>query len=145
MRVSDAGIEFIKDFEKFEAIPYKDAVGIPTVGYGHVIRKGEKFLSPLTESEATELMCRDLMDPEACVSAMVEVPLEQCQFDALCSFAFNVGCERLEGSTLLKMLNAGDYRGAADQFLRWDKAKGKTLRGLTRRRQAERAMFLEGC
>lgn len=145
MRVSDAGIELIKSFEGFEPVPYLDDVKIPTVGYGHVIRKGEKFLKPLTESEATELMCRDLMEFEACVSALVEVDIEQCQFDALVSFTYNLGCGKLESSTLLKKLNAGLYEEAADEMLLWNRAGGKVLNGLTRRRQAERAMFLEGC
>lgn len=143
MRASDACIELIKEFEGFEPVAYLDAVKIPTIGYGHVVRRGEKF-TQLSESEATELLCRDLMQFEACVSAMVEVDLTQAQFDALCSFTFNVGCGKLESSTLLRKLNAGLYEQAADEFLRWDKAGGKRLAGLTRRREAERSMFLDG-
>ncbi|EDH9820259.1 TPA_asm: lysozyme, partial [Salmonella enterica subsp. enterica serovar Typhimurium] len=76
------------------------------------------------------------------VSRLVKVKLTQGQFDALVSFAYNLGARTLSSSTLLRKLNSGDYAGAADEFLRWNKAGGKVLNGLTRRREAERALFL---
>lgn len=88
------------------------------------------------------MFASELADCERAVSAAVTVSLSQSQFDALVSFAYNVGIGAFRSSTLLRKLNAGDYQGAADQFLLWDKNDGKVMRGLTRRRQAERALFL---
>lgn len=142
MNASDRCIQLIKEFEGFEPLPYKDAVGKLTVGYGHLIRAGEVFpTTGLTEAEATELLCKDLKDAEACVDAWVDAPLESYQFDALCSFVFNLGCQRLKTSTLLKKLNREDYKGAAAEFDKWVMAGGKKLNGLVRRRAAERALF----
>ena len=101
------------------------------------VKKGDK----ITAEEAGEMMAADLLPFERDVSRLVKVPLEQCQFDALVCFAYNVGGGALASSTLLKLLNAGDYSGAAGQFSRWNKANGKQLAGLTRRREAERALF----
>lgn len=142
MNASDRCIQLIKEFEGFEALPYKCAAGKLTVGYGHLIRSGEVFpVTGLTEAEATELLCKDLKDCEACVDAYVDAPLESYQFDALCSFVFNLGCQRLKTSTLLKKLNKEDYKGATAEFDRWVMAGGKKLNGLVRRRAAERALF----
>lgn len=142
MKASDRCIALIKEFEGFEPFPYADAVGKLTVGYGHLIRAGEVFpTTGLTEAEATELLCRDLMDCEACVDKHVDAPLDSHQFDALCSFVFNFGCPKFRGSTLLKKLNAEDYAGAAAEFDKWVNAGGKKLKGLVRRRAAERALF----
>ncbi|MCU0523268.1 MAG: lysozyme [Elainella sp. Prado103] len=96
----------------------------------------------ITESEAEELMKRDLRRFEQAVSDLVKVPLNSDQFSALVSFAYNVGEGALASSTLLRLLNQRDYQGAADQLLRWDKAGSQALAGLTRRRKAERALFL---
>lgn len=143
MKASDHCINLIKQCEGYESHPYPDAVGIMTIGYGHVIRKGEIFpVDGISEAEATRILCEDLARFEACVDAMVEVPLSQPQFDALCCWTFNLGCGKLESSTLLKKLNAGDYAGASEEFLKWNKAGGKVLAGLTKRRQAEQDLFL---
>ena len=142
MNASDRCIQLIKEFEGFEPLPYADAVGKLTVGYGHLIRPGEVFPSNgMTEAEATELLCKDLLDCEACVDSFVDAPLDQNQFDALCSFVFNLGCQRLKTSTLLKKLNAENYKGAAAEFDKWVNAGGKKLKGLVRRRAAERKLF----
>ena len=140
MKASQKAIDLIREFEGFEAKPYADAVGIPTIGYGHVILKGEHF-DELTESEAVELLCKDLEKAEACILREVSVTITQEQFDALCSFVFNLGCGAFIRSTLLQKLNNGDAPGAADEFARWNKAGGKVLAGLTRRREAERELF----
>ncbi|WP_312069487.1 lysozyme, partial [Acinetobacter sp.] len=79
----------------------------------------------------------------ASVNNLVKVPLSQNQFDALVSLTYNIGSTAFKNSTLLKKLNAKDYAGAADQFLRWNKGGGKVLKGLVRRREAERALFLK--
>ncbi|HEY9643548.1 MAG TPA: lysozyme, partial [Coleofasciculaceae cyanobacterium] len=96
----------------------------------------------ITEAQAEEFLKRDLAKFENAVTNLVEVKLNQDQFSALVSFAYNVGENALAGSTLLLLLNQGDYQGAADQFLRWNKGDNGELPGLTRRRKAERALFL---
>jgi lysozyme len=143
MKVSQSGIDMLKSFEGFRADPYNDAAGIPTVGYGHVILTGEKFEHPLTEAEATDILCGDLAKAESCVLKEVDVTLTQSQFDALCSFVFNLGCGSLIRSTLLQKLNNGDAAGAADEFLRWVKVNGRPAVGLFKRRVAERETFID--
>lgn len=128
-------------FESFRSDPYVCEGGKWTNGWGHT--KGvTKDSKPVTTSQGEANLAADLKEFEDAVNSLVKVPLLQCQFDALVSFAFNLGANALAGSTLLKNLNAGDYKGAADQFLRWNKAGGKVLRGLEKRRAAERSMFL---
>lgn len=146
MRTSDAGVSLIKTFEGFRAKPYRCPAGIPTIGYGATFYPDGRKVSmndpAITEARATELL-RNMLDGfERGVLRLVAVPLAQHEFDALVSFAYNVGIEALAGSTLLKRLNANDKKGAADQFLRWNRADGRVMSGLTRRREAERAMFL---
>jgi len=143
LTVSPQGVDFIKSWEGLRLMPYRDAANHWTVGYGHTgpdVRPGE----PITQEEAELLLKQDLAKFAACVNGAVRVPLTQAQFDALVSFAFNVGCGAFQESTLLRKLNAGDYLGAADQFPRWVKAGGRTIRGLVRRREAERHLFLTG-
>lgn len=142
MRVSDAGIALIKSFEGLELEAYPDPAtgGEPwTIGYGHT---GE--VTPgmvITEAEADELLLQDVAQFEMCVNGALQVPVTQGQFDALVSFAFNLGCRNLRNSTLLAKLNAGDNVGAAAEFVRWNRAAGKVMAGLTRRREAERDLF----
>lgn len=144
MNVSDAGLSLIKQFEGFMPTPYICPAGKNTIGYGHVIGAGEAFPQPLTEDAASALLRTDVDSRYAPkVQGMVTCTLTQSQFDALCSFAYNVGPENLKTSTLLRKLNAGDIAGAADEFPRWNKTNGKVLDGLTRRREAERTMFLQ--
>lgn len=132
--------ELIKSFEGLELEAYLCPAGIWTIGYGHTgdVEKGEK----ITKEKADELLDIDLSVFRKGVRNLVKVPLNKNQFGALVSFAYNVGLGNLKSSTLLRMLNAGDYNGAADQLLRWNKSNGKVLRGLARRREAERAVFL---
>ncbi|MCX4142799.1 lysozyme [Paraburkholderia sp. SEWSISQ10-3 4] len=136
------GIDLIKQFEGLRLNRYLDAVGKPTIGYGHLILLHESFNRPLSESEALALLRRDLRSAELALRKLVRVAITQQQFDALMSFVFNLGAGRLRSSTLLRYLNAGASSHAADQFLVWNKAGGKPLAGLTRRRQAERKLFL---
>ena len=136
-----AGINLIKKFEGLELSKYKDAVGLWTIGYGHLIRPEETFDRRLTEEEAESLLRKDLQEAEKGIKRLVSVPLTENQFDALVSFVFNVGIGRLASSTLLRKLNANDYAGAASELLKWNKAGGKELIGLTRRRQAEQKLF----
>jgi lysozyme len=140
MKISREGINLIKRFEGLRLTAYRDAVGVPTIGYGSTI--GVKMGDEITESRAEELLIEDLARFEMCVDRLIDVAMTQAQFDALTSFAFNVGCQALQRSTLRRKLNNGDYDGAANELLRWDKAGGRVLRGLTRRREAERELFL---
>ena len=146
MKTSQAGIDLIKSFEGFRSAPYRDAVGIPTIGYGMTIypdgRKVTMQDKPITEAEGVEGLRNLLGRYEAAVERYVQIHLCQHQFDALVSFASNVGNEALRTSTLMRYLNQGDLTSAANQMLRWNRAGGRVLAGLTRRRQAERAMFL---
>lgn len=143
MITNDAGIALIKEFEgiRLKAYPDPGTGGAPwTLGIGTTfgITKG----MTCTVEQAEAWLRRDLAVFENKVSRMVTVPLTDNQFSALVAFTYNVGPGNLLKSTLLKKLNAGDYAGAADQFGAWNKAAGRVLPGLTRRRQAERTLFL---
>lgn len=143
MKISSAGLNLIKEFEGLCTTAYVCPAGVLSIGYGHTknVKKGDV----ITKDGAEELLKKDLKEFEEAVTAMLdirEVAVNQCQFDALVCFAFNVGTKALDTSTLLKKLTIGDVEGASDEFLRWNKAGGKVLEGLTRRRQAERRLFL---
>ena len=146
MKTSQAGIDLIKSFEGFRSAPYRDAVGIPTIGYGMTIypdgRKVTMADKPITEAEAVAGLRNLLGRYEQAVERYAQIKLCQHQFDALTSLAYNIGNEALRTSTLMRHLNQGDLTSAANQMLRWNRAGGRVLAGLTRRRQAERAMFL---
>lgn len=145
MQISPKGIALIKEFEGCSLTAYKDSVGVLTIGYGwtHVV-DGKPLRNGMTidQAAAERLLKTGLVGYENNVMKLVRVKLSQGQFDALVSFAYNLGARSLSTSTLLKKLNAGDYTGAADEFPRWNKAGGKALNGLTRRREAEKALFL---
>jgi len=143
MRLSDDGLELIKSHEglRLEAYPDPGSGGEPwTVGYGHTgdVKEGDE----IDEAEASRLLREDVASAELCVERHVEVKLEQHEFDALVSFVFNVGCGNFSASTMLKLINAGNKRAAVAQFGRWNKAAGKVLAGLTRRRADEADHFL---
>lgn len=140
MIIGQKGLDLIKSFEGCKLDAYKDAVGVVTIGYGHT--KTAQMGQRITQAQADDLLRSDIATFESAVTAAVAVLINQNQFDALVCFAFNVGAGALRGSTLLKKLNAGDYQGAANEFLKWDKADGKVLAGLTRRRKSERLLFL---
>ena len=142
--ISRQGLDLICRFEGFSPIIYMCPAGYPTIGYGHLITEAnkEQFLDGVDEDEALDLLRKDVAVAERAVLRLISVPLTQGQFDALVSFTYNLGAQSLSTSTLLRKLNAGDYAGAADEFLRWNKAGGKVLTGLTRRREAERDLFL---
>lgn len=148
MITSEKGIRLIKLFEgcRLTAYPDPGTGGDPwTIGYGWTHPVDGKPVRPgmtIDEVTADRLLKTGLVGYENDVLKVVRVKLTQGQFDALVSFAYNVGSRALSTSTLLKKLNTGDYAGAADEFLRWNKAGGKVLNGLTRRREAERALFL---
>lgn len=146
MKIGKKGLDLIKSFEGLKLKPYLDSAGIPTIGYGTIMYDNGKRVSmqdpPITEDQANQYLEYEVNEKTAAVNQFVTIAINQNQFDALVCFAYNVGVGALQKSTLLKLLNSGDYAGAADQFLRWNKAGGKEIPGLTRRRQAERALFL---
>jgi lysozyme len=139
MDVSAAGIDLIKQFEGFRANAYQDSVGVWTIGWGHT--SGARPGQTISRETATSLLRGDLQWAVSAVNRLVKVRLAQPQFDALVSFVFNLGEGNFAKSTLLRRLNAGDFAGAADQFAVWNKAGGRVLPGLTRRRSAEAALF----
>lgn len=143
MKTSQAGVDLIKSFEGFSAEPYLCPAGKATIGYGWT--NGVTMDSPsITESEATKLLIEGLERYEIAVLDCVDADLQQCEFDALVSLCYNIGASAFCGSTLVRKLNEREYEQAADQFLRWDKSKGKVLPGLVARRKAEREMFVNG-
>lgn len=139
MSISPAGIALIQAHEGLRLTAYRDPVGIWTIGYGSTggVRRG----MTITRDQAVLRLYHDVDDAEATVNNRVTVPLSQSQFDALVSLVFNIGGGAFRKSTLLQKLNAGDYAGAAEEFGRWVKAKGRVLPGLVTRRAAERALF----
>lgn len=143
MKISQQGINLIKEFEGCRLTTYADTGGIATIGYGHTgpdVHSGQC----ISEQEAENLLRKDVERFEKAVSSEVKVSLSQNQFDALVSFAFNVGQGNLHTSTLLKKLNQSDYQGAAQEFPRWCKDnRGHELPGLKRRREAEKKLFLQ--
>lgn len=144
MRISPAGIELIKRFEGLELESYQDIAGVWTIGYGHTETAGPD--QRISEREAEELLRRDLGPRERAVEQLVSVSLNQHEFDALVSFVYNVGANAFKTSTARKRLNRNDRLGAADALTWWNKATVsgvlREVAGLTRRRAAERALFL---
>jgi lysozyme len=140
MSISDNGLSLIKRFEGLRLTAYDDGVGVQTIGYGHT--RGVKAGDTCTEAQADEWLREDVAEAVEAVERLVAVPLAQPQRDALISFIFNVGAGAFEDSTLLRKLNAGDLRGAADQLPRWNKGGGRVLTGLVDRRAAERDLFM---
>lgn len=151
-KLSRKGAEFIARFEGFVPTPYNDAAGHATVGYGHLIHRGpvtdadRKHWGRMTREEGLALLRKDAqVAADAVYSRVRPRILSQSRFDALVSFTYNVGVGAFEQSTLLKRLNSGRSRaGAHDEFLKWDKAGGRTLVGLQRRRVSEARLFATG-
>jgi lysozyme len=138
-KISEKGLNLIKEFEGCELTAYQDVVGIWTIGVGHVDETIHEGMT-ITQAQADELLRKDLNRFEAAINELVTVPITQGIYDALCSFTFNVGEGALAESTLLKLLNKRNYSDALNQLLRWDKAGGQSVLGLTRRRQAEQKL-----
>ncbi|HGM7000517.1 lysozyme [Serratia marcescens] len=145
MNISKGGIELIKRFEGLELEAYQDSVGVWTIGYGWTQAVDGKKIAPgmrIDQATADRLLKCGVVQYEQGVNQLVKVRITQGQFDALVSFAYNLGLRSLSTSTLLRKLNNGDKQGAADEFGRWVNAGGKRLDGLVARRAAEREMFL---
>ena len=147
MKASDDCLALIRMSEGFSEKPYLCPAGVPTIGYGSTrYTDGRKIVLTdphITIAQADEIMRVTLAEYEAAVNRYVKVPLTQGQFDALVDFAYNAGPQSLRNSTLLRMLNASNYAGAAKQFSRWVYADGKILNGLVKRRKLETELFLK--
>lgn len=132
--------DVIKHYEGLRLKAYKCPAGVWTIGYGHTqhVKDGDV----ITNEQADLYLLDDLRDAENAVNIHTKVKLNQNQFDALVSFVYNLGSGSFELSTLLKKLNAGDYLGAANEFKRWNKAGGKVLNGLVKRRETEANLFI---
>ena len=160
MKISEAGIQLIKSFEGCHNTPYRCPAALWTIGYGHVLypdqarlKTPERALYGIKDDhnrtfeydEIDSILEKDLQRFEAGVLRLCPAAADsQSQFDAIVSFSFNVGLGNLQSSTLRMQYNRGDIEGTADEFLKWTKASGKVLKGLVRRREAERALFLTG-
>jgi lysozyme len=139
MKISKNGLDLIKHFEGCELEAYKCPAGVWTIGYGHIKTAVEGMT--ITQHQADEMLIEEMNEYEGYINNSVRVDLTQNQFDAMVSWVYNLGSGNLNTSTLLKVLNSGDYAGVPEQMLRWNKAGGRVLEGLTRRRQAEADLF----
>jgi lysozyme len=147
-KTGTAGIEMIKMFEGFRSAPYKCPAGIPTIGYGATFYPNGKKVTmadkAITEAEGTALLQSMLVSFEKYVDSYCRDDINQNQFDALVSFAYNLGPANLKSSTLLKKVNANPQdETITAEFMKWVKAGGKTLRGLVRRREAESLLYFK--
>jgi len=141
--VSQQGLALIKRFEGFSPTIYLDAAGLPTIGYGHLLRPGEAemFARGISEEAGIALLIKDVQKAEQAVLRLVHVPLSEGQFDALVSFTFNLGSGALQRSTLRRKVNREEHADVPPEFMRWVWAGGKKLKGLVRRRAAEAALY----
>lgn len=144
-KMSQAGIEHLKDSEGLRLKAYQDTGDVWTIGYGHTSAAGGLKVYEgltITDAQAEQLLKDDLTRMTyPVIKRLVKVDLTQGQFDALCSFIYNLGEGQVSTSTLLKLLNAKDYKGAADQFGRWIYDNGKKFDGLVTRRKNEKELF----
>jgi lysozyme len=140
MEYSKNGLALTESFEGCKLTAYQDVRGVWTIGYGHT---GTEVCAGLvwTQAQAEAALLADIQNAVNRVNSLVHVALTQPEFDALVDFTFNVGAGAFASSTMLKLLNAGNYQGAAAQFDRWDMAGGQVVAGLLRRRQAETQEF----
>lgn len=146
LKLSQRGLELIKSFEGLSLVPYVCAGGINTIGYGNTYYTNGKKVSlqdpKITALQAEELLRNSLSTYEKAVDSFCRDDISQSQFDALVSFCYNVGTGNLQKSTLIKKVNANPKDVTiADEFIKWNKAKGTVLKGLTRRRQAEANLY----
>lgn len=142
MQYSRVGLALTERFEGCRLQAYQDSVGVWTIGYGHT--RGVQQGMTCTQEQAEEWLVQDSLQAQDAVNDLVTVLLTQPEFDALVDFTFNLGAGALAESTMLRLLNAGDFAGAAGQFELWDHAGGKVVAGLLRRRLAEKQEFTQG-
>ena len=142
MNISNKGIDLIKQFEGCRLKAYQDSVGVWTIGYGHTEGVAEGM--EISQHQADIMFGSDLEKYANYINEYVTVSLNQNQFDALTSWVYNLGPGNLKSSTMLKVLNEGSYDDVPFQIKRWNKAGGKVLKGLVRRREAEAELFATG-
>lgn len=138
--MNEAGLNLIKSFEGCKLTSYYDSVGVITIGFGHTGSDVEEDMT-ITQDQADALLASDLKKFEDGVNSLVTTDISENQHAALVSFAYNLGLHSLSTSTLLKLVNEDNFDDAAPQFLRWNRAGGQVLAGLTRRREAEMELF----
>lgn len=139
-RINAAGLALIKSFEGLGLTAYKCPAGVPTIGWGSTgshVKMGMR----ITTQRAEAMLLDDLERFEECVSRVVKVRLTDNQYSSCVSLTFNIGTAAFESSTLLALLNEGKYEAVSRQFLLWNKAGGRVLEGLVRRRMAEKRLF----
>lgn len=139
--ISDRGLELVKAFEGYEPFIYADVAGYPTIGHGHLVKKGEAFIEPLLPEEAHALLKRDARNAEKDVSRAITIPIAQHRCDALVSLNFNIGNIKKAAPTLVKFVNQAMNEAAAKQFMVYVRAGGKVVQGLVRRRKAESNLY----
>ena len=139
MKISENGLELIKKFEGCETTAYQDSVGVWTIGFGHT--KGVEEGQTCSIEDAESMLADEMDEYEGYINNMVKVELQQHEFDALVALVYNLGPTNLGESTMLKVLNGGQFDRVPDEMNRWTRAGGKILEGLVRRRQAESLMF----
>lgn len=139
------GLEMIKSFEGLKLTPYLCSAGVPTIGYGATFYETNVRVTmkdpAITVQRAEQLLANTLKGFEQRVLSLLTITINQNQFDAIVSFAYNLGTGNLQKSTLLKLINEGNFGAASKEFIKWNKAGGKVLAGLTRRRKAEEELF----
>ena len=142
--VTDQGLDLIKRFEGFSPAIYICPGGWPTIGYGHLVREHERqrYEAGINENRAAALLRNDVGVSEHAVLRLIQVPLDDGQFDALVSFTFNLGAGALQRSTLRRKVNRGEHGAVPAEFRRWIWAGGRKLGGLVQRREAEANRFL---
>lgn len=140
MRISSVGLDLITRFEGFVGYVYKDIGGHDTIGFGHVVLPGEHFIT-ITREQALDLLAKDVEIAENAVNDFVTVPLNQDQFDAICSFVYNVGVNAFKKSTLLKLINDDEFYEASIEMLKWRHVGKEEVAGLLTRRQVESVLL----
>ncbi len=141
--ITQTGLALIQRFEGFAPMPYLCPAGYLTVGYGHVVKTDEDFSHGISREQAEQLLRIDVLSAQGAVLRLIQVPLSDCQYDALVSFTFNLGAGALQRSTLRRKVNAGYHGDVPAELARWVFAGGRKLPGLVRRRVAEAARYDE--
>ena len=144
MKVSNKGLELIKEFEGFSSTAYLCSAKKATIGYGNTFWEDGtpvKIGDQISKERAEALLKHVVDNFSVAVEVDIKIEVTQNQFDAMVSLAYNIGLGAFKNSTLLRQLNRGNFVGASQEFLRWDKSNGKPLLGLTRRREREKLLF----
>jgi len=140
--ILDIAMEIIAEFEGYSSKVYICPGGRSTIGYGHAIKKDEQHFTEINKEQAKALLKEDCLDFLGSIQKALTVDLNNNQLAAILSLCYNIGIGAFQKSTLRRRLNAGEGANAANEFLRWNKVNGQPMAGLTRRREAEKALFL---